>query len=104
MSLVEVEGLVERGEDAGSFLVGKEGGKSDAGMVINGDVQTFDARARIAMGTITGSADPGLMKPAKLFNIKMKEFTWRGAFVTDDWRFGWFEGAEAIKAMALEDA
>ncbi len=104
MSLVEVEGLAERSEDAGSFLIGKEGGKSDAGLVIDGDVQTFDACAWIAVGTVPGGTDAGLMKPAQLFNIQMQEFPWRGAFVTDDWRFGRFEGTEAIESVALEDA
>lgn len=104
MSLVEVEGLVERGQDAGSFLIGKEGGKSDSGMVINGDVQTFDSRARIAVGAVAGGTDARLMKPAKLFNIKVKEFAGGGAFITDGWWFGWFQGAEAVEAMALEDA
>lgn len=103
-SFVEVEGLVEGGQDAGSFLVGKEGGKSETGMVIDGDVQTFDTGAWIAVGTVPGSADAGLMKPAQLFNIQMQEFTGGGALVTEDWRFRRFEGAEAIEAVALEHA
>ena len=101
--LVKSDGLVERGEDAGSFFIGEETGKSDSGMVIDGDVQAFHSSARVAMGTIAGGADAGLVKTAKLFNIKMKELPWSGTFVADDRRFGWFEGPEAIKAMALED-
>ena len=38
VSLVEGDGLVESGQDAGSFFIGKETGKSEAGMIIDGDV------------------------------------------------------------------
>jgi hypothetical protein len=104
MGLVKSNGLMECGQDAGSFFIWEEAGKSEAGVVINGDVQAFDSGARIAVGTVAGGADAGLMKAAKFFNIKMKEFAWGGAFVTEGRRFGWFEGTEAVEAVALEDA
>lgn len=56
------------------------------------------------MRTIPGGAHAGLMKPAKLFNIKVKQLTGRGAFVADDGRFGWFQGTEAVESVTLEDA
>ena len=102
--LVKGDGLVESGQDAGSFFIGKKAGKSDAGMVINGDVQAFDTSARIAMGTVAGGANAGLEKAAKLFNIKMKQLAWGGAFVTEDRRLGRIEGSQTVEAMALEDA
>src|SRR6185369_6948873 len=104
MSLVEAEGLVEGSQDTGSFLIGEEGGKSDSRMIINGDVQTFDTRTRVAVGAVTGGADAGLVKTAQLFNIQMEEFAGNGAFVTDDRRLGRIERGETIEAMALEDA
>jgi hypothetical protein len=104
VSLVEVDGLVESGEDTGSFFIREEGGESQARVVIDGDVETLDASARIAMGPVAGGADAGLEKTAKLFNIKMKEFTWSGAFVTHNLRPGRIESSEAIEAMTLEDA
>src|SRR5215831_9305478 len=51
-----------------------------------------------------GGADAGLVKAAKLFNIKMKELTRSGAFVTDDWGLGRVEGSQAVEAMTLENA
>ncbi len=72
VSLVKGDGLVECGQDAGSFFVREERGKSQAGMVINGDMEGLDTGAWVAMGTIAGGADAGLEKAAKLFNIKMK--------------------------------
>jgi len=104
MSLVESDGLVESGQDAGSFFIGKEAGKSQAGMVINGDVEGLDTGAGIALGTVASGADTGLAKTAKLFNIKMKEITGGLAFVTHDWRLGRIQGGQAIETVALEDA
>jgi hypothetical protein len=104
VGLVESDGLMEGGQDAGSFFIGKKTGESQSGMVIDGDVKGFGAGAWVTLGTIAGGADAGLMKAAKLFNIQMQEFTGRGAFVTEDWWFGWFEGTETIEAMTLEHA
>jgi len=81
MSLVEVDGLMESGQHTGSFFIREEGGESQAGMIIDGDVERLDPGARVAMGTVAGGADARLVKTAKLFNIKMKEFPWSGAFV-----------------------
>ena len=104
VSLIEGDGLVEGSQNTGSFFIREETGKSDSRMVINGDVEGFSTGARITVGTIAGGANAGLMKTAKLFNIKMKELTWGGAFVTDDGRPGRIEGSQAIEAMASEDA
>jgi len=103
MRLIEGEGLLERGQDTGRFFIGKETGKGEAGMIIDGDVERLEAGARIAMGAITGGADTGLVKTAKLFNIKMKELAWGSAFVTDDRRLGRVERGEAVEAVPLED-
>ena len=67
-------------------------------------MKRLGAGAWIALGTIAGGANAGLEKAAKLFNIKMKEFTGGGAFVTDDWGLGRVEGSQTIKAMPSKDA
>jgi len=95
---------MESGENAGSFFVWEEGGKSETGMVIDCDVEGLSAGARIAVGAIACSANAWLEKAAKLFNIKMKELAWRGAFVAHNWRLRRIESSQAIEAMALEDA
>ena len=102
--LVESEGLVEGVQSAGDFFIREQAGESQAGMVVDGDVEGFDAGARIAMGTIASGADAGLKKTAKLFNIKMKQLAGGGAFITQDRRLGRIEGCQAVEAMALEDA
>src|SRR5262245_28493741 len=57
MSFVEVDGQVESGQDAGDFFIRKQRGKSEARVVIDGDVEGLDAGAGITMGTIAGGAD-----------------------------------------------
>ena len=104
LGAVESQRLMERGQDAGDFFVGKERGKSQARMIINGDVEGLDACAWIAMGTVAGGADARVEKAAKLFNIKMKQLAGSGAFVTLDRRLGWIQSGEAVEAMTLEDA
>jgi len=104
VSRVKGDGLVEGCENAGSFFIGKEAGKGETRMVIDGDVEGFGPRARIAMGTIAGGANAGLKKTAQLFNIQMQEFSGRGAFVTDDRRLGRIERSQAVEAVTLKDA
>ena len=103
VSLVKGDGLMERGQDAESFFIGKKTGKSEAGVIIDGDVEGLGAGAWVAVGAIAGGADAGLEKPAKLLNIKMKQLAGSSAFVTDDWGLGRIESGEAVEAMALED-
>jgi hypothetical protein len=70
-------------------------------MVIDGDVEGLDTGAWIAMGTVAGGADAGLVKAAKPF--KMKQLAGGGAFVTDDRRLGGIKGSQTVETMALED-
>ena len=45
VSLVEVDGLVESGEDVVDLFVGQKRGEGESGMIIDGDMETFDAGA-----------------------------------------------------------
>jgi hypothetical protein len=103
VSLVEGDGLMEGGQDAGSFFIWENGGESQAGMIVDGDVEGLDAGAWIAVGTIAGGPDAGLEETAKLFNIKVKELAGSGAFVTQNRRLGRIEGGQAIETVPFED-
>ena len=103
VGLIKGERLLESGQDAGDFFIGKEGGKSQAGMIINGDVKGLDAGAWVAVGALTGGANARVEKAAQLFNIQMKELAWVSAFVADHRRLGRIECRQAVEAMALED-
>ena len=89
MSGVKAERLLESVEDAGDFFVRKQAGKSEAGVIVDGDVQAFHAGTWIAASAIAGGADAGLGEAAQLLDVEVKEFAGLGAFsLTLDRRFG----------------
>lgn len=100
---VKGECLTEGLQDAGRLFIGEQAGEAEAGMVVDGDVEGFGAGAGVAVGAVAGGADAGLVEAAKLLDIKMQEFAWRGAFAAHDRRLGWFEGTEAVEAVAAQD-
>ena len=59
MSFVEVDGLLEGRQDAGSLFVWEERGKSAAAVIVDGDVKALDAGAWMAVGAVAGGAAQG---------------------------------------------
>jgi hypothetical protein len=47
---VEAHSLTKRAEHAWDLLVGKQAGKGNTAVIIDGHMQAFDARAAIAKG------------------------------------------------------
>ena len=86
MSGEEADRLLESVEDAGDFFVRKEAGKSEAGVIVDGDVQAFHAGTWIAASAIAGGTDAGLREAAQLLDVEVKEFAGLGAFVAQT---GW---------------
>ena len=101
---VEGDGLVESGEDAPGFLVREEGGEGEAGMIVDGDVEAFDAGAWVAVGFVAGGADAGPGEAAELLDVEVEEVAWSVAFVAEDGRFWRFERGETMEAMSAENA
>jgi hypothetical protein len=101
---VEAEGLVQSVEHAGGAFVREETSEGEAGVVVDGDVETFDAGAWIAEGAITGGADAWAMEGAELLDVEVEEFAGRGAFVAQRRRFRTIERREAIEVMTAQDA
>ena len=91
-------------EDALSSFVGEQTSESEAGVVIDGDVQAFDAGAGIALSAVAGGADPGAGEAAELLDVEVEELAGMVAFVTPSGRFGRFQGREAIEVMTAQDA
>ncbi len=60
--LIKGDGLAQGVESAGDLFVWVERGESEAGMVVDGDMETFHAGARIATGAIAGGADTGVLQ------------------------------------------
>src|SRR5450432_2496508 len=104
VSGVEAEGQVQSMEDAGGAFVREETSEGAAGVIVDGDVEAFEAGAWIAEGAITGGAHAWAMKAAELLNVEMEEVAWGRAFIAQGGRFGRFERGEAIEVMTAQNA
>lgn len=104
MSLVEVEGLVESVEDVFDLFAWKKAGEAESGMIIDGDMKTFDAGVAITLGAITGGTDAGAREAAQLLDVEVKQLAGVIAFVSNDGRFWRFEGRKTVEAVAAKDA
>ena len=102
VSGVELEGLLESEHDALDALIWEQAGEGQAGVIIDGDVEEFEACAAIADGTIAGGADSGTAKAAESLDVEMKQVAWPSAFVTANRRLG-IEGGEAVETVAAQD-
>ena len=104
MSGVEGEGLVESVEDALGPFIWEQTSEGEAGVIINGDVEAFDAGAGVALSAVAGGADAWASEAAKLLDVEVEEVAWGLAFVAQRRRFGRFESREAVEVMTAQDA
>lgn len=87
-----------------SPFVREQTSEGEAGVVVDGDVETFEAGAWVAEGAITGGADAWASEATELLDVEVEEVAWGLAFVAQDGRFGRFERREAIEVMTAQDA
>ncbi len=87
-----------------SPFVREQTSEGEAGVVVDGDVETFEAGAWVAEGAITGGADAWASEAAELLDVEVEEVAWGLAFVAQRRRFGRFERREAIEVMTAQDA
>ena len=104
VSGVEADGLLQSVEDARSPFVWEQTSEGEAGVVVDGDVETFDAGSWVAEGAIAGGADAWAKEAAQLFDVEVEEVARGSAFVAQRGRFGRFERREAIEVMTAQDA
>jgi hypothetical protein len=104
MSLVELDGLMEGGHHAFDLLIRQQAGESQAGMIIDGDVQAFNSSAAIAQGAVTGGTDTRALKTAQLLDVQVKQFTGMGTFIALHGRFGRLQSGESMQAVAAQNA
>jgi len=100
---VKVDGPMKSVEDALDFFVWEQAGEGQAGMIIDGDVETFDAGARVAHGPITGGADSRTAEAAQFLNVEMEELAWVSAFVANH-RRSRFQSCQPLQAVTAKDA
>jgi hypothetical protein len=104
VSGVEAEGLLQSVEHARSPFVWEQTSEGKAGVVVDGDMETFDAGSWVAEGAIAGGADAWAKEAAQFFDVEMEEVARGRAFVAQRGRFGRFERREAIEVMTAQDA
>ena len=73
-------------------------------MVIDGDVEAFDAGAGITLGAIAGGADAWPGEASELLDVEVEEIARMIPFVALDGRLGRFESGEPVQTVAAEDA
>jgi len=99
---VKGDGLAEGIESTGDLFVGKQAGESEAGVIVDGDVQGLDPGAWVAHGAIAGGAHARSCETAQLLDVEVEEFSRSVAFVADDGRLGRLERREAMEAVAAQ--
>jgi hypothetical protein len=104
MSGIEVESLLERREDTGSFFIGEERGKGETAVIVDGDVEGLDARAWRTVSAVAGSPHTGLGEASELLDVEVEEIAWSIAFIAEDRWFRRFEGSQTVQAMTLQDS
>ena len=104
MSLVEVDGLMESVENVFDLFLWKKAGEGESGMIIDGDMEAFDAGVAITHRAITGGTDAGAREAAQLLDVEMKQLAGVIAFVANDGRFWRFEDRKTVEAVAAKDA
>ena len=61
---IEVERLLEGVKDTGSLFIREEGGEGETAVVVDGDVEAFNAGTWGAVSAVAGGADPGFGEPS----------------------------------------
>ena len=102
MGGVERDGLVQSVEDARRPFVGEETSEGEAGMVVDGDVEAFDAGAWVTGGAIASGADAGAREAAELLDVEVEKLAGMVALVADRGRFGRLERREAVEVVPAQ--
>ena len=99
----EGEGGVKEGDGTGGRFVWEELSESEAGVIVDGDVEIFPADAAHMVGlAIAGDAVTEAFDASELLDVKVNEFARHRALVALDGRW-WGELGEAV-AMAVQQA
>jgi hypothetical protein len=73
-------------------------------MIIDGDMEAFDASAGVTDGAIAGGTDAGACEAAQFLDVEVKELAGMSALVAQRGRLWRLESSEAMEAVAAENA
>lgn len=104
MSFVELDCLMKRRNNTSDLFIWEQAGKSQARVIINGDVEIFDSGAAIAQSAITSSAHAGALKTAQFLDVEVNEFAGPSTLVAL-WRsLGRLQSRETMKSVTAQNA
>lgn len=100
---VEADGLLQGSDDAGDFFVGQDAGVGQARVIIDGDVQSFDAGAFVAVGPVAGAANARPRKASQLLDVHVEQFPGMLPLVAHHWRRRGVERTQSVQPVAAQD-
>lgn len=100
---VEGQGGAQEGDSGLALLVGQHLGESEAGVIVDGDVQSLPAGELRAAATTAIAANGDALIAGHALDIEVQQIAGRGMFVTHN-RWGGMEMAPAVEMSAPEDA
>ena len=103
MSGIKVEGIAEKSDGGFGLLVGQHLGECQAGVVVDGDVQSLEAWVLKQSSAAAVSAHQNLLITGKALDIKVEQIAREGVFVALHGRSG-MEIAPAAETDAAQDA
>jgi len=98
----EGDGFSQRGNHVRDLFIRFDAGKAEAAVIVDGDVDGFDARALAAVGTIAGAAHARPDEATQFLDVEMEQFAGRGALIPLDGRFR-FQVGQAVEVVAAQD-
>src|SRR2546421_3105346 len=102
-SLVIGDGGGEEGGGGEAFLIGKDLGEGNAGVIIDGDMHVFPADALEVASGVAGDAVTDSSETAQFLDIEMEQIARSSMFIALDRRCG-IEIAQAVEFQSAQDA
>ena len=100
---VESEGGVQEGEGGVDGLIGQHAGEGEAGVIVDGDVQSLPAGELGTTATAAVAADGDLLIAGHALDVEMEQIAGSGMFVAHHRRSG-MQIAPAVEMSALQNA
>ena len=100
---VEGDGGVQEGDGGLALLVGQHAGEGEAGVIVDGDVQSLPAGELRASSPPAVATNGDLLIAGHALDVEMEQVARRGMFITHD-GWGGMEMAPAVEMSPLENA
>jgi hypothetical protein len=99
----EVQGIAQEGDGGVGLLIGQDLSEGQAGVVVDGDVQSFPSGMFVLAATASVSALRDLLEAGHALDVEMEQIAGSGMFVAHDGRGG-MQIAPATEPSAAQNA